>query len=461
MYLAAIGRGEYNGYIVPLLQGATGVSIHHNKGPRIISTLIKVCSFFSLVGDFMLRNRTLLAVSLAVCAAFTGIGMVIPVRVLYAQSRGASLVIIGAMASSYLISNFLFQYPSGWLADHWGRKPMMILSLAVQAMLSAVYLVINDPVLFIVLRFAEGAAAAAFLPSARALINDTIPPKQQGEAFGIFSAFLNTGFLLGPGLGGLLAATGYATAFIGAVIFRLVAIVIVVTMIHVKVRGKQEVDEAARPVSLRTLFKIGLAGAYILAFGNYIFVGFDISLTALWLHNNLGASIAVIGFAYVAFSIPGIIVAPFGGRVADRRRRSSLILIFGLAQVPIYIIYGLANTILIIFIFFIIHGVVYSMMEPAVDAHVAASTIAGARARIQGLYSAAGLLGGFVGASGCSILYGLNFRLPLYTIGVVFGICVVIGGIMIRISESRNNALLSFDQGIEKPKIIAATSEIK
>ncbi len=78
MYLAAIGRGEYNGYIVPLLQGATGVSIHHNKGPRIISTLIKVCSFFSLVGDFMLRNRTLLAVSLAVCAAFTGIGMVIP-----------------------------------------------------------------------------------------------------------------------------------------------------------------------------------------------------------------------------------------------------------------------------------------------------------------------------------------------------------------------------------------------
>ena len=109
----------------------------------------------------MLRNRTLLAVSLAVCAAFTGIGMVVPVRVLYAQSRGASLVIIGAMASSYLISNFLFQYPSGWLADHWGRKPMMILSLAVQAMLSAVYLVINDPVLFIVLRFAEGAAAAA------------------------------------------------------------------------------------------------------------------------------------------------------------------------------------------------------------------------------------------------------------------------------------------------------------
>jgi MFS family permease len=409
----------------------------------------------------MLRNRTLLAVSLAVCASYTGIGMVVPVRVLYAQSRGASLAIIGAMASSYLISNFLFQYPSGWLADHWGRKPMMILSLIAQAILSAVYLWISDPVLFVILRFAEGAAAAAFLPSARAFITDAVPSKQRGEAFGIFSAFFNTGFLLGPALGGLLAATGYASAFIGAVLFRLVAIVIVVTMIHVKVQSSQDAQEEARPVSLRTLFQIALVGAYILAFGDYLFVGFDISLTALWLHDHLGASIAVIGFAYVAFSIPSIIVAPFGGRVADRRRRSSLILIFGLAQVPIYIIYGLANTILIVVVFFAIHGVIYSMMQPAVDAHVAASTIAGARARIQGLYSAAGLVGGFVGASGCSFLYGLNFRLPLYTICVIFGICVLVGGILIRISESRNKAMPKVDAGNVEQKIIAATSETK
>jgi MFS family permease len=409
----------------------------------------------------MLRNRTLLAVSLAVCASYTGIGMIVPVRVLYAESRGASLAIIGAMASSYLISNFLFQYPSGWLADRWGRKQMMILSLAAQALLSAIYLLITNPALFIVLRFAEGAAAAAFLPSARALITDAVPSKQRGEAFGIFSAFFNAGFLLGPGLGGLLAATGYATAFIGAVIFRLVAIVIVVTMIHVKRRGEQEIEEAARPVSLRTLFNIALTGAYILAFGNFIFVGFDITLTALWLHDHLGATVAIIGFAYVAFSIPSIFVAPFGGRVADRRRRSTLILIFGLAQVPIYFIYGLANMVVIVIVFFVIHGMVYSMMEPAVDAHVANSTIAGSRARIQGLYSAAGIVGGFVGATVCTFLYGLNFRLPLFTIGVIFGICVIVGGILVHISESRNAALLQTGTGNVQQKVITTINEVK
>src|ERR1700737_508157 len=70
----------------------------------------------------MLRNRTLFAVSLAVCTAYTGIGMVVPVRVLYAQAHGASLTIISAMASAYLVSNFLAQYPVGWLADRWGRN---------------------------------------------------------------------------------------------------------------------------------------------------------------------------------------------------------------------------------------------------------------------------------------------------------------------------------------------------
>src|SRR5579859_6651598 len=103
----------------------------------------------------MLRNRTLLAISLAVCAAYTGIGMVGPVRVLYAQSRGASLGLIGAMASTFLLANFLSQYPSGWLADRWGRKRLITTGLLLQTVVAVLYLLIADPVIFIALRFVE------------------------------------------------------------------------------------------------------------------------------------------------------------------------------------------------------------------------------------------------------------------------------------------------------------------
>jgi len=73
----------------------------------------------------VLHNRTVLAISLSVSVSFVGIGMVVPVRVLYAQSHGASLAIIGAMASSFLLSSFLFQYPTGWLVQFGIDTPVL------------------------------------------------------------------------------------------------------------------------------------------------------------------------------------------------------------------------------------------------------------------------------------------------------------------------------------------------
>jgi MFS family permease len=392
----------------------------------------------------VLRNRTLLAVSLTVFAAYTGIGMVGPVRVLYAQSRGASLAIIGAMASSYLISNFIFQYPVGWLADRWGRKPMLIAGLLAEAALSAMYLVITDPVTFIALRFLEGIAAAVLLPSARALINDTVPEEQQGEAYGIFGAFFNGGFLLGPGIGGALASLGYSVPFIGAVVFRLVAVVLVVTLIR-ETRGRSSAGGgklAGRGIPYRLLFTVPLVATYLIAFGDYLYVGFDLTLMPLWMHDHLGASVAIIGLAYMAWAIPNMIVSPIGGRMADRRRRSTLILIFGLAQVPLYLVYGLTNTWLLVVIGFAIHGVFYSLVQPAVDAQVATSAAPSMRAGVQGLYSTFGLLGAFVGNSGFSPLYEINFRYPMFAIGAAFFVCVLIGGLLVRVGERRKQPVI-------------------
>ncbi len=387
----------------------------------------------------VLRNRVFLAVSLSVFVSYVGIGMITPVRVLYAESRGASLAIIGAMATAYLISNFAFQYPVGWLADRWGRKPVMMISLLAQAALAAIYLPITDPVLFVVLRFVEGIAAAGMLPAARALIIDSVPQEQQGEAYGIFGAIFSASFLLGPGLGGLLASSAYTGAFIGAIVFRLIGALVVLflirqPMLSVMAQGQgQEKRSAALPY--KALFTRPLVGAYIIAFGDYLWLGFDITLTPLWMHDHLGASVVLIGIAYMAWSLPNTILSPLGGRLADRKRRSLLILIFGLAQVPLYVAYGLITMMLSIIILFIIHGAVYAFIQPAVDAHVAFWSDSGVRARVQGTYSTFGLIGSFIGASGFTVLYTINFRLPMIIMGLCYGVCVLIGFVLIRINE--------------------------
>ncbi len=392
----------------------------------------------------LLRNQTLVAVSVAVGAAYTGIGLVGPVRILYAQSRGASLAIISAMASAFLLSNFAAQYPSGWLADRFGRRRVLVASLLVQAALSLVYLPITDPGLFVALRVVEGLAAAAVLPAARALVADAVPNERRGEAYGLFSAFFNAGFLLGPALGGLLAATGYASAFIGAVVCRLVAVGIVLALVPETARWpdgtRRDHDrdhDRGHTLGWRELAALPLLGAYVLAFGDYLFVGFDQALLPLWLHDHLGASVTVIGLAYVAWAGPSIVLSPVGGRVADRRRRSALILCFGLAQVPFYVVYGLANAAWLIVALFALHAVVYAFIAPAVDAHVAAAAPTHALARVQGTYSAAGLFGAFTGANVLTALYAVSFRLPLFALGAVYGACVLAGGLIIRSAEAR------------------------
>lgn len=396
----------------------------------------------------MRRNRTLLAVSFVIFAAYTGIGMVGPVRLLYAQSLGASLGIISAMASAYLISNFVAQYPAGWLADRVGRKLLMVLGLIAQAALSLLYLLVTDPTLFVALRVVEGIAAAAVLPSARALVADAVPAEKQGAAFGIFGAFFNAGFLFGPAIGGLLAATGYASAFYGAALARVVALVVVLALVPRRARAGSAVEAVEAVEKVQTpqgrcekLFSLPLVGAYVLAFGDYLYLGFDLALLPLWMHDQLAASVTTIGLAYTTWAIPSVALAPVGGRVADRVRRSRLILFFGLAQVPIYVAYGLATSALVVVGLFAVHGVLYSFIQPAVDAHVAASSAPRNRARVQAMYSTVGLVGAFVGANALPPLYALDFRLPLFALGAGYGFCVLVGGFVVRRSERRRQPM--------------------
>jgi MFS family permease len=368
-----------------------------------------------------------------------GIGMVVPVRVLYAQSQGASLAIIGAMASAFLLSNFLFQYPVGWLADMWGKRPTMMAGLVGSCGLTLLYLVVSDPIFFVVLRFIEGIFSAAVSSSARAILADEIRDEERGRAFGVYGAFMNAGFLLGPALGGILATTGYNPAFVISTVFRLIAVLVVIGFVPHGRRVHPEARAESAAVPWRALWTLPLIGAYILFLGDNFYFGFDLTLAPLWLKDHVGATVAMIGISYAVWAAPNVVLTPFGGRVADRMRRSTLILIFGVLQIPCYIGFGLLNSIPVALVLFFIHGAVYAMMQPAVDANLAAFSPPAARARAQGLYSALGTAGAFLAANTLSALYGINFRLPLFVQAAGFGVCLLVGGIMVRIAESRRN----------------------
>jgi MFS family permease len=377
-------------------------------------------------------DRLLISVSLVIVVAYSGASMISPILVLYAQAHGASLATISVMASAFLITNFAAQYPAGWLADRTGRVRLLAFSLLLQAGTALGYLLTTDAAVLVALRGIEGIGAAATLPSARALIADSIPAQRQGAAFGLFGAAFNASFLLGPPLGGLLASVGYGNVFLASMLCRLLGVGIVLLFLP-EPRGTQpRLDQPPAAISPADLLTLPLLGAYVLAFGDYLWLGFDLSLYPIWMRHQIHASLATIGLGAAAWAVPTALLSPLGGRIADRTRRSRLILLMGLAQVPLYIAYGFLSLLPVVLALFVLHGIFYALMQPAVDSHLAVASPVGARTRAQSLYSTVGLAGAFIAATTLGPIYATNVHATLPLLGLLYGLCVLCGGLLVR-----------------------------
>ena len=132
-------------------------------------------------------------------------GLTIPFLTLMARDEGVSLRAIGIMASSYLVAQMLLQMPFGALSDRIGRATPIALGFAVEGIASAGFVLADSAPAFIGLRVAQGVALALIMPATRALIADTTPLHQRGQAYAWFIACFSGGLLLGPTIGGALA----------------------------------------------------------------------------------------------------------------------------------------------------------------------------------------------------------------------------------------------------------------
>lgn len=63
---------------------------------------------------------------------------------LYVQSLGASIVEVGLLLSAAGLFSTAIMLPSGWMADRFGRKPTLILSVALSSFPPLLYTFATD-----------------------------------------------------------------------------------------------------------------------------------------------------------------------------------------------------------------------------------------------------------------------------------------------------------------------------
>ena len=154
-----------------------------------------------------------------------GIGLIFPVMPdLITEVSGGTLSQAalwgGVLAASYAAMQLLFGPVIGGLSDRHGRRPVLLISLA---LMSLSYLAMAlAPTIWLLLgaRLFAGITAAT-QPTATAFIADITPRDERGRRFGLIGACFGLGFVLGPLIGGLMAnldtrAPFYAAAVLAA-----------------------------------------------------------------------------------------------------------------------------------------------------------------------------------------------------------------------------------------------------
>ena len=122
----------------------------------------------------------------------------------YLESLGASVAAVGLFGTAEDFFDAIYQYPGGWLADHWGRRRAFLIFLA--AAIAGYFIYLSSPswpYLFLGLAFVM-AWQAMGSPAMFATIGDTLPRDRRAMGFTIQSMLKRIPMVISPLVGGLM-----------------------------------------------------------------------------------------------------------------------------------------------------------------------------------------------------------------------------------------------------------------
>lgn len=130
----------------------------------------------------------------------------------------------GYLSLTYALMQFVVMPIMGGLSDRFGRRPVILISLAAFSVDYLIMAIAPTIGILLIARIFAGAFAATF-STANAYIADISPPEKRAANFGLMGAAFGLGFIIGPGIGGVLGdyfgprAPFYAVAILGAMNF--------------------------------------------------------------------------------------------------------------------------------------------------------------------------------------------------------------------------------------------------
>lgn len=241
-----------------------------------------------------------------------GVGLIMPVMPdLIRDVQGGSLAQAalwgGVLSTTFAVMQFLFSPGLGNLSDHYGRRPVLLLSLLVMA-LDYLVMALAGSIWILLLGRIVGGITSATQATASACMADLSAPKDKAANFGLIGAAFGVGFVLGPLVGGMLGACGPRAPFFAAAILAAANLVFGLLVLRETVEDRnRRLFTWARANPLRAFRAVSdLPGVGPLL---WVFLIYSVALyvyPAIWAYftqERFGWSTQMIGISLAVFGI--------------------------------------------------------------------------------------------------------------------------------------------------------------
>ncbi|ALJ07134.1 MULTISPECIES: MFS transporter [unclassified Brevundimonas] len=254
-----------------------------------------------------------------------GFGLVVPLLPFFAQSLKAEAWQITLMFSAYSLGQFFAEPFWGRLSDRVGRKPVLLVTLVANALGYLMLAFVPNIWLAVAVRLFTGLGAGN-ISTVQGYVADVTPPEQRAGRMGLIGAAFGLGFIVGPGLGGLLTQPqlgrlGYQLPiFLAAALAALAAVGVMVFL--------RESRAKADPTAARPAFLAGLKDARtnpvvsrVLVVTLIYMAGFSAmeSVFGLWSESRYAWGAREVGLSFMIVGVISVLNQGFlAGRLARR-----------------------------------------------------------------------------------------------------------------------------------------------
>lgn len=275
-------------------------------------------------------TRPLAIIFLTIFVNLVGFGIIVPLLPYYAETFGASPLVIGLLFAVFSLCQLVAAPALGDMSDRYGRRPILIFSLAGTVVSFVMLALAHSVTMLFAARIVDGLSGGN-ISTARAYVADITEPKDRARAYGLIGAAFGLGFILGPALTGILSHVSYTAPIWAAAGVTLVATLMAALWLPETVHRARA--GAGNPFRYLPALLRRPAIRRVLAIDFFYWCSFAMFQTtfALFAARRFSFDVARTGYFFAGFGVLGAIIQ--GGFIRPIVRRAGDVATFRLGLV--------------------------------------------------------------------------------------------------------------------------------